>query len=142
MADVAVVALRAGETYGGADVTVELTDGEGTAVVGYADGAIVAPFTAQADGLTGAATLHLIPNASISPAGTYYTITIGDFSMLIEVDANGGALEDLLVATPTAPIDATLLVQSQTVDWLVVCTQAVYDAIVTPDPLTLYIIRN
>ena len=102
MADVAVVALRAGETYGGADVTVELTDGDGTAVVGYADGAIVAPFTVQAHGLTGAATLHLIPNASISPANTYYTVTVGDFSMLIEVGAGGGALEDLLVTDPAA----------------------------------------
>lgn len=108
MADVAVVALRAGEAYGGADIRVELTDGDGVPVVGYADGAIVAPFTAQAHGLTGAATLHLIPNANISPANTYYTVTIGDFSMLIEVDADGGDLEDLLVSDPN-DLDQALL---------------------------------
>lgn len=142
MAEVAVVALRAGEAYGGADVHVELTDGDGAAVVGYSNGAIVAPFTAQAHGLTGAATLHLIPNADISPTGTYYTVTVGGFSMLIEVPTGGGALEDLLVDTPTSPVAATLLVLSQTVDWIVVATQAAYDALPTPDPLTLYIIRN
>lgn len=100
MAEVTVVALRAGEAYGGADVRVELTDGEGTPVVGFADGAIVAPFTLGADGLTGSLVLDLTPNADISPTGTYYTVTIGDFSMLIEVDANGGDLQDLLADDP------------------------------------------
>lgn len=33
-------------------------------------------------------------------------------------------------------------VSSDDVDYLVVCTQAAYDALPTPDPLTLYIIRN
>ena len=33
-------------------------------------------------------------------------------------------------------------VSSDQVDYLVVCTQAAYDALSPPDPLTLYIIRN
>lgn len=33
-------------------------------------------------------------------------------------------------------------VSSDDVDYLVVCTQAAYDALSPPNPLTLYIIRN
>lgn len=131
-------------------VTVDLVDGEQNPVQALASGQIVTyPRTVVTDE-AGHAEIELPLNADLVPSPSYFLVSsfrtggqLGRRTGPWLIDVTGdGTVEDLIVGTPAAPIAATLLVQSQTVDWVVVCTQAAYDALSPPDPLTLYVIRN
>lgn len=163
MPAVTVRAHKAGEPYGRARVTATLTDGASLPVVGVVDGVIVAPLTVIADG-SGVAVLQLVANADIVPANTCYTIAVGDEALLIQVDADGGYVEDLLVTDPADldPLyglgdlsdvsiggasdgDALVLSGGAWVPgtpgaaWTEV-TQAEYDALSPPTPGVLYVV--
>jgi len=82
-ANLTITALDVSQNTVAADILVTLTDSAGTPVIGHYNGAIVEQVRgAQAS--NGTYTIALIPNADITPANTYYTVTIGDYSVRIQ----------------------------------------------------------
>lgn len=79
-------------------VRAELTDERGTPMTGFATGdeAIVLSSVARTDA-NGEASLDLTPNADITPAGSYYTVTVGPKSFLITKSSGTENLADALV---------------------------------------------
>lgn len=65
-------------------VRAQLTDSRGASVTGFnpSEGVYVSPSVTVTDA-AGEAVLDLVPNADITPPGTYYTIQVGDLSALI-----------------------------------------------------------
>ena len=92
------------------DVTVRLTDSEGTVVLGYVTGTddVVVRGYQGHTAADGTLTLNLTPNASITPANTYYTVTVGRHSMLIEKGAATETLLEALTSSPSALDSAAL----------------------------------
>lgn len=88
-------------------VIVTLTDANRDEVAGTADGEIVARTIAYTDS-DGALALDLVPNADITPSGTYYTVHVFDHPFLIQ---KGSGTESLAaIAVPDAALDPFLLV--------------------------------
>lgn len=79
-------------------VRSQLTDSRGNSVTGFnpSEAAYVSPSVTVTDA-TGEATLELTPNDEITPPGTYYTIQVGDLSMLILKTAVSQTLLEALV---------------------------------------------
>lgn len=99
-------AAVAGPPVPGTVVTVALTDADGRSVAGRTtDEVIVQVSTARLDA-DGRATFQLVPNADITPANTYYTVTIGQGrnadAFLIEKGAGDENLVDCEVSSPAA----------------------------------------
>lgn len=100
-------AAAGGNPAPGTIVRVALTDLDGRSVAGRTvDEVIVQETTARLD-LEGRATFDLVPNADISPANTYYTVTIGQGrnadAFLIEKGAGDENLVDCEAFTPGPP---------------------------------------
>lgn len=94
-------------------VKVELTDGRGDPVAGFGPGGVYVEPTVVTLSAAGGASLELTPNSVITPTNTYYTVTIGSKSFLIEKSGATQTVFEALVAepqelTPVAP-SGTLL---------------------------------
>lgn len=77
-------------------VRVELTDERGAPVVGFGAAGAYTEASVSAVNASGQLTLDLEPNANITPAGTFYTVTIGSKSFLILKSASTQTLLEAL----------------------------------------------
>lgn len=98
MALLIIKALTTLNNASGVQIRAELTDGRGDPVVGFdtLNSAIVAPSVTKTDSL-GEAQLELTPNSDIEPSNTYYTITVGSKSFLIDKSGAAQTLRDAIV---------------------------------------------
>jgi hypothetical protein len=103
MADLVIDARAVGGDPGRRlSVVIRLTDLNGNNVTGYtSDETVVEWFTGRTN-TAGELTVDLEPNASITPANTYYTVAVNGRSMLIEKGAGSENLVDCLVTSPSA----------------------------------------
>lgn len=113
-------AAVAGPPVPGTVVTVALTDADGRSVAGRTtDEVIVQVSTARLDA-DGRATFDLVPNADITPANTYYTVTVGSGrgadAFLIEKGAASENLVDCEAFSPAALGSAATLESLADVD--------------------------
>lgn len=82
--------------------SVYLTDLAGEPVLGYLtgdDGVVITPRMGTAT--AGVIDVDLTPNADITPANTYYTVTVGEFSALITKTSSTQSLLEALASDPT-----------------------------------------
>jgi hypothetical protein len=107
MANLTVTALDVtDEPIAGVAVSAVLTDSVGRSVTGHlADGTIVQSARGRTDG-TGTVVLDLTPNASIQPPNTYYTLHIGQRTVLIEKGAGAESVLDAVVEDETSALAA------------------------------------
>jgi len=81
----------------GTKVVAELSDERGVAIPGYtAAGAVVVEPSVATTDATGLASLDLVPNADITPAGTYYTVRVGPAQFRITKTASTQTLPEAI----------------------------------------------
>jgi hypothetical protein len=100
MANLTVTALGALSAASQTRIRAELTDGRGDPVVGFSSSGVYIEPTVVTASTSGVSTLSLEPNADIIPLNTYYTITVGSKSFLIEKSAATQTLQEALVTSP------------------------------------------
>lgn len=110
MADLTIDTLSVLGTAAQVDVSVRLTDADGTAQLGYlsSTGAAIPTSYAGNTGADGTLVLDLVPNADIDPPNTYYTVRVGRFSCLIDKSSAAQTLLEALTTTPSALDSAAL----------------------------------
>lgn len=100
-----ILTIAAGDATGATGrrvVSVTLTDSDGRQVTGYSTAGELVDRVDALTSDTGALSLSLIPNADITPASTYYTLTIGGRSMLIEKSSATQTVLEALATDPAA----------------------------------------
>lgn len=128
MANLTIAAFSPSGATGPLPVIVKLVDASGQTVTGYtSSGVLVAPLS-TATATDGTATVSLTANADITPANTYYMVTVGDRQFLIEKSSSTQTLNAAIVATPAelgpaatvgslADVDLTGLVNGRVLAW-------------------------
>ncbi len=100
MATLTISALALGMDAGRIRVHIRLADGDYNTVAGtYGSGSIVERIT-EYTASDGTLSVDLVPNASITPANTYYVVWVGQERFLIEKSAATQTLSAALVADP------------------------------------------